>query len=268
MKKIYLMMTLVVSALTFAQTTIYSENFGNATGNTALSAHTGYQATTPITYTGTADIRITTPSTGYPDASGQACVFIGGSTAAPARELIVSGINTQDYENLVFSFGHQKGTNVASNELLVSVSSDGTNYTPLSYTRPSGNNTSVWLLITPTGSIPSTATLSIKFTNPVNSNVGFRIDDLKLVGTLKELAVSNTSKTKFNVFPTVVNNGIFYVTSENNAAKNVKVYDQTSKLIINTKTEKEVNVADLTKGVYIVTVEQNGVVETKKIVIK
>lgn len=261
-------MTLMVSAITFAQTTIYSENFGNATGTTTLSAHTGYQATSPITYTGNADVRISTPSTGYTDASGQACVFVAGSTADPARELIVSGINTLDFENLVFSFGQQKGTNVASNELLVTVSADGSTWTPLSYTRPTGGGTSIWMLITPTGTIPSTATLSIKFTNPVNSNVGFRIDDFKLVGTPKALAVSNSSKTKFNVFPTVVNNGVFYITSENNAAKNVKVYDQSSKLVVNTTATKEVNVAKLTKGIYLVSIEQNGAVETKKIIIK
>lgn len=268
MKKIISMMSLMVSSIIFAQTTIYSENFGNATGNTALSAHTGYQATSPISYTGNADVRITTPSSGYANASGQACVFVAGSTADPARELIVSGINTLDFENLVFSFGHQKGTSSSSNELLVTVSADGSTWTPLNYTRPTGSGTSIWMLITPTGTIPSTATLSIKFTNPVNSNVGFRIDDFKLVGTSKALAVSNTNKTKFNVFPTMVNNGVFSVTSENDAAKNVKVYDQSSKLVLNTTTTKEVNVAKLTKGIYLVSVEQNGVVETKKIIIK
>lgn len=266
MRKIYFMMTMMVSAITFAQTTIYSENFGNATGQTTLAAHTGYQATSPITYTGTADIRITTPSTGYTGASGQACLYVGATTANPVKMVTISGINTLNYENLVLSFGHQKSTNSSTNELVFEVSEDGTNFTPLSYVRAAGN--SLWAYITATGNIPSTATLSIRITNPLNSNVGFRVDDIKLVGTPKALAVSNTTKTKFNIFPTVVNNEVFYVTSENDAVKNVKVYDQTSKLVINTSTRKEVNVSKLVKGNYIVTVEENGAVESKKIMIK
>ena len=193
-------------------------------------------------------------------------MYVGATIANPVKTATISGINTLDFENLVLSFGHQKSTNASTNELLFEVSEDGTNFTPLSYVRAAGN--SLWAYITATGNIPSTATLSIRITNPLNSNVGFRVDDIKLVGTPKALAVSNTNKTKFNVFPTVVNNGVFFVTSDSNATKNVKIYDQTSKLVISTKTVKEVNVAQLTKGIYIVTVEENGVVETKKVVIK
>lgn len=271
MKKIYFLVSLALTSFVFAQTTIYTENFGNPAATTPVTTYTGFQATAPVAYAGTSDVRTSTPSTGYTGASGQGCVFIAGTTTAsgnPLKEIIISGIDTDDYENLILSFGHQKGTNVSSNELLVSVSSDGSTWTPLTYTRPTGTGTSTWLLVTPTGTIPSTPTLSIKFSNPLDSNVGFRIDDVKLVGTAIVLGTSAVNKNKFNVFPTVVNNGTFFVTSDSNATKNVKIYDQTSKLVINTKTVKEVNVSQLTKGIYIVTVEENGVVETKKVVIK
>lgn len=266
MKKIYSFLTVMVSAIIFAQTTIYTENFGNPAATTLVPAYTGYQAAAPVVYTGTADVRTSTPSTGYTGASGEGCVFIGATTSNPVKSVTISGISTEGYENLVLSFGHQKSTNASTNQLLFEVSEDGTNFTPLSYVRAAGN--SLWVYITATGNIPTTPTLSIRITNPLNSNVGFRVDDLKLVGTLKALAVSNTNKTKFNVYPTMVNNGVLFITSDSNAVKNVKIYDQTSKLVINTSTKKEVNVEKLTKGIYIVSVEENGVVESKKISIK
>lgn len=259
----------MVSVIIFAQTTIYTENFGNPAATALMPAYTGYQATAPVAYSGTADVRSSTPSTGYTGASGLGCAFFGAVTtinALPVKTATISGIVTTGFENLTLSLGHQKSTNASSNELIIEVSGDGTTWTQLSYSRPTGN--SLWLLITPTGTIPESDNLRIRFTNPVDSNVGFRIDDLKLVGTPKALTVSNTNKTKFNVFPTIVNNGVFFVTSESNSAKNVKIYDQTSKLVINTFTTKEVNVEKLTKGIYIVTVEENGVVESKKIIIK
>lgn len=269
MKNIYALLTFLVTSFVFAQTTIYSENFGNPSATTLLTAYTGYQNSAPITYSGTADVRTSTPSD-YSGASGQGCVFIGAVTAAsgnPAKTLIISGINTSGYQDLALSFGHQKGTNASSNELKVEVSSNGTDWTQLNYTRSTGSGTSVWLVVTPTGTIPATSNLSIRFTNPLDSNVGFRVDDLKLTGT-QTLAVNNVKKEHFNIYPTVVTNGIICVTSANNQTKKVNIYDSSAKLVISRGTDKEINVSHLTKGTYIMNVEENGVVESKKFIVK
>ncbi len=269
MKNIYSLLSFLVTSVLFAQTVIYSENFGNPSATTLLTAYTGFQNTSPFTYSGTADVRSTTPSD-YTGASGQGCVFLGAFTTAsgtPAKTLIVSGINTAGYQNLTLSFGHQKGTNAGSNELKVEVSADGTNWSPLTYSRNTGSGTSVWLVVTPTGTIPSTQNLSIRFTNPLDSNVGFRVDDLKLTGT-QTLAVNNAKKEHFNIYPTVVTNGTICVTSANNQTKKVNIYDASAKLVISRGTDKEINVSQLPKGTYIMNVEENGVVESKKFIVK
>ena len=60
-------------------------------------------------------------------------------------------------------------------------SSDGSTYAPLTYSRPTGSGTSVWLKIAPTGTIPSTANLRIRFRQSSASPL-FRIDDVILSG--------------------------------------------------------------------------------------
>lgn len=269
MKNIYGFLSLLLTAFVFAQTTIYSESFGTPASTTLLTAYTGYQNSSPITYSGTADVRTSSPSD-YAGASASGCVFLGAFTTAsgtPAKTLIISGINTLNFTNLTLSFGHQKGTNAGSNELKVEVSSDGSNWTPLTYTRPTGSGTSTWLMITAAGTIPATSTLSIRFTNPLDSNVGFRVDDVKLTG-IQTLAVNNSKKEKFNIYPTVVSNGIICVTSASNQTKKVTIYDSSARLVISRGTDKEINVSQLAKGTYVINVEENGVVESKKFIVK
>lgn len=269
MKNIYALVSLLITTFVFSQTTVYTENFGNPSTTTLLTAYSGFQTGSPVTYSGTADVRTSTPSD-YSGASGQGCVFLGGVTTAsgtPAKTLIISGINTQNYQNLTLSFGHQKGTNASSNELKVEVSDNGTDWTQLNYTRPTGSGTSVWLVVTPTGTIPSAANLSIRFTNPLDSNVGFRVDDIKLTGTLT-MAANDVKKNHFSIYPTVVSNGIICVSSATNQMKKISVYDSAAKLVISKGTNKEINVSHLPKGNYIINVEENGVVESKKFIIK
>ncbi|UQB67804.1 T9SS type A sorting domain-containing protein [Epilithonimonas zeae] len=269
MKNIYSLLLLAITNFAFSQTTIYSENFGAGDGsnNPVVTSYSGYQSTS-TTYSGTADIRITTPSTGYTGASGNGCVFLGAVTTTnglPEKNIIISGINTTNYSDLILTLGQQKSTNASSNELKIDVSSDGINYTNLSYTRSTGNSN--WELITPSGAIPSTSNLRIKIYNPRDSNVGFRIDDVKLTGN-QTLAVSNSKKEKFNIYPTVVTTGIICVTSATNQTKKVTIYDSTAKLVISRGTDKEVNVSQLPSGTYVMNVEENGVVESKKFIVK
>lgn len=269
MKNIYALLAFLATTLVYSQTTIYSESFGTPAATTLVTAYNGYQNTAPITYSGTADVRTSTPSD-YAGASGSGCVFFANVTSAsgtPIKTLTIGGINTTNYTDLALSFGQQKGTNVASNELKVEVSSNGNNWTPLTYTRPTGSGTSTWLVIKPTGTIPSTATLSIRFSNPADSNVGFRIDDLKLTGS-ETLAVNDNKKESFNIYPTAVSNGIVYVTSSSNSLKNIKIYDASAKLVTTTATQKEVNVSKLAKGTYIINVEENGISHSKKFIVK
>lgn len=270
MKNIYSLFLLAITNFAIAQTTIYTENFGAGTGstNTLVTAYSGFQSTSPVNYTGNSDIRTTSTSTGYTGASGGGCLFLGATTTAtlPEKFITVSGINTSGYSDLSLSFGHYNGVTANSIVPKVEVSEDGTNWTVLSYSRIN-TNISVWEYVTATGTIPATENLRIRFTNPVNSNIGFRVDDIKLTGN-QTLTVDNVKKEHFKIYPTVVSNGIICVTSASNQTKKVNIYDSTAKLVISRGTDKEVNVSQLPKGTYIMNVEENGVVESKKFIIK
>lgn len=271
MKKFYAMLSLFAAISMFSQTTFYSENFGNPTSTTLLPAYSGYQNASPIVYSGTADVRTSTPSEGYTGSSGNGCVFLGTVTAAsgnPAKTLIIEGINTTNFNGISMTLGHYKGTNAGSNELTIEVSSDGTSWSPLTYTRPTGTATSNWILINPTGTIPSTANLRIKLTNVLDSNVGFRIDDIKLTGTAISLATTENNKNLFGIYPTLVADGKIYITSNKNSDKRVKIYDQMGRMVTDKTVQNEINVSHLPKGNYIVNVDENHKMVSQKIIIK
>ena len=109
MKKIFTILITAVSLSLSAQ--IYSENFGTTAPTTTpyptVSAFTGYQNSSPITYAGTAEIRQSTPSN-YTGASGVDNVFFQTTVSNPT--LTISGINTSSVNssNLEMSLGHYK----------------------------------------------------------------------------------------------------------------------------------------------------------------
>jgi len=264
MKKLYSLLFSIVVMAGYAQTTVFSENLATPpAGNPTATDYTGYQNGSPIVFTGNATIRTTSPSENYTGASGSGCVFIGGAT--PSQSFTIEGINTANYSDLTLSFGHYKTTNASSNELTVEVSEDGNNWTALTYSRPTGSGTSNWVLITPAGTIPSTDNLRIRFANPVTT-VGFRIDDIKLVGTT--LGIGKNAIEGLKVYPNPVVDGRLYINTALNATKAVVIYDVLGKQVVNTATQNAVNVSNLNSGVYIVKVTEEGKTATRKLVIR
>ena len=163
--------------------TIFSDNMGAPTANTSIPANT-FQNSGTLSFAGTGDVRTSAPSSGYTGASGGGNVFI---TQTANLFFEISGINTTGYSNLSLSFGHHKNTIAGSNELAVEFSADGSNYSPLSYSRPTGSGTATWLLVTPTGTIAATANLRIRF-RQTSTSTQFRIDDVKLTGVADTLS--------------------------------------------------------------------------------
>ncbi|MGX9987098.1 T9SS type A sorting domain-containing protein [Soonwooa purpurea] len=193
MKKFYSLLAIAAIACGLnAQTQIFKETFGNPSANTSVNTYTGYDNSAPIVFTaGTSgtDIRSNSASTvtDYAEASGQGNVMINSAT----KYLLISGISTENFENVSLKFGQRKGTNAANNELKVEVSGDeGATWTQLAYTRPTGSGTAKWTLVTTTGNIPQTQSLQIKFsgTNPTE----WRIDDIILTGTENVLCTNPT----------------------------------------------------------------------------
>ncbi len=177
MKKIYSLLLLVVSFTSFGQT-IYSENMGTtASGNPLITAYTGFQNPSAIVYSGTGDMRTTNVSSGYVGASGSVNVFLSNTTTAEFFQ--IDGINSSAFSpaNLQLKFGYLANS-VANAGLIVEVSTDAASWTPLAFT--TNTNTS-WNLITIGGGvIPSSTSLSIRFTQP-NLTAQIRIDDVSLI---------------------------------------------------------------------------------------
>ena len=175
--------------------TIFSENVGLPTATTLISLYTGWRGYGIYSYTSVspeADVRSTSGSTGYTGASGGGNVFF---TAASPRSFTISGINTLGYSGLTLSFGGSR-TN-STDLLLVDVSTDGTNWSPLTITQPvvSPSNT-VWSLITVTSGIPSTANLRIRFSK-TGTATQMRLDDFKLTGTATSVQITSLTSTTF-----------------------------------------------------------------------
>lgn len=155
---------------------VFSEDMGSASTTTAIAIH-NFQNTN-LTFSGTADVRNVTASTVYSGASGLGNVFFTNNGSVSFQ---ISGINTLGFTGLALSLGHYKNSNTANNELVVEVSSDGVTYTALSYSRATGTGTSTWVLVQPSGIIPATANLRIRF-RQTSTTAQFRIDDINLTG--------------------------------------------------------------------------------------
>ena len=201
--------------------TIFSENMGTPPSTTTIAGNT-FQNSGILSFSGTGDVRNNTFSSGYTDASGGGNVFIT-STANTVFE--ISGINTTGYSNLVLSLGHHKNTTAGNNELVVEVSADGTNYSPLSYARPTGTGTAIWLLVTPTGTIPPTANLRIRFSQ-TSTSTQFRIDDVKLTGVAAaspSISAIGTLAAVSTIYGTASTNTTSFTLSGSNLAAGITV---------------------------------------------
>jgi hypothetical protein len=99
------------------------------------------------------------------------------------------------------SLGHYKGNTASSNELKIEVA-DLTVTTPvwtqLNYSRATGTGTSAWMVIIPSGTIPSTTNLELRFTNTITST-NFRIDDVKIYDKFAPVISTNSSLSFNNV---------------------------------------------------------------------
>ncbi len=76
---------------------------------------------------------------------------------------------------------------------------------------------------------------------------------------------------ELSIYPNPVTNGkiFIYLTSKRNLTKKVDFFDVLGKQIFSTFiTGKELNISNLSKGVYIMKITENEISETRKLVIK
>ncbi|MCL6293852.1 T9SS type A sorting domain-containing protein [Jejuia spongiicola] len=74
-----------------------------------------------------------------------------------------------------------------------------------------------------------------------------------------------------SIYPNPVNNGkqFIYITSKKNFTKKIEIFNPLGKQILSTiLIGKELNIAKLSTGVYILKITENNISETRKLVIK
>ena len=162
-----------------AQVTI-TQNMGTPAATTAITAYTGWSATTPtLTYTGSGDVRTSTPSSGYSGASGSGNVFLTNTT----KDFIISGFNFNSGCTLSLNvdFGVNKSTTAENgSSFSAGYSTTGASgpWTNIGVTFPTGTGTAIWYLKSIT--IPPTVN-AIRFASATAT--AFRIDDVIISST-------------------------------------------------------------------------------------
>lgn len=172
---------------------LYSETFGSADKQVAISEHTGWSATTVMFngsgtvashYSGSGRIYkkdASGPSSGYTGASGNSCVVHAASTGTSTTTVItITGIKISGYTSLSMSWGmNMTNGNNTSNKTEISYKIDNGSYTALSFTHPT---TSGWSLIS--GTISGTgSSLDIQIVLKTTAGYTTKYDDIKVTGT-------------------------------------------------------------------------------------
>ena len=72
-----------------------------------------------------------------------------------------------------------------------------------------------------------------------------------------------------NIYPNPVGNGRIFITSKSNSEKEIEIFDVLGKRVLQVSTTtKEVNVATLSPGVYIIKIKEGEQRATRKLIIK
>ena len=148
MKRNLFLLLSLITVSSFGQT-ILSENFGNPGSTTLIPAYaTGtapatFQNKAPIVFSGTGDVRSTSPSTTYTGFSGLGNAYLSGTAG---KYLQIDGINTSAYQpaNISFTFGYWS-YNVPTTQMILEYSTNGTNWTPITFLN---NTVKGWNLVT------------------------------------------------------------------------------------------------------------------------
>ena len=183
------------SAFQFAGT-LLNETMGTVSGTTSIATHESNNGfdNDNFTMSGSGDVRVTSQSSGYAEASGSANVFL---TNTANKNFIISGINITGLTDINLSFGIMKLMTAATGaDLLVQTSTNGIDYTTQPFTLfPTGSGTAIWyyrsisIIISP----PAT-NLYLQFIQTGTTNQ-YRIDDVKMTYSNTSPAITASGST-------------------------------------------------------------------------
>ncbi|MES2812906.1 MAG: T9SS type A sorting domain-containing protein [Bacteroidota bacterium] len=280
MKKSYLLSLLIIligTSLLNAQTTLTLWNFDSS-------------VTTPTTGTGTLSLigGITPSATAFPvgnPASGKSysTTTYPGDTAASGTAGYQFAVSTVGYSGISVSFD-VSGTNQSSAWQQYEYTTNGTTWTSL------GNNGSSLLTVafgsksfTLPASCDNNANLAFRivsiFAQPTNTayasvngggyngnNGRWQIDNVRFA--YSSLGVKENTIAGLKVYPNPAKS-VLNITSDSFASKNVKIFNTLGNLVASVDVDNsELNVANLTKGIYLLQIVEQGKISTSKLVIE
>ncbi|TRX21404.1 T9SS type A sorting domain-containing protein [Flavobacterium franklandianum] len=89
--------------------------------------------------------------------------------------------------------------------------------------------------------------------------------DGKQISKLQETTVIEG----LNLYPNPVSNGKVYITSKNDLDKNIIIFDVLGKKVLQTTmSSKELNISNLSPGVYIIKIDEEQSTATRKLIVK
>lgn len=186
MKHAFRMMTAAMLFSAVSATAQITESMGTVTGTTTIASHEAANGfdNDNLTYSGTADVRITNASVtgalGYAAASGGGNIFFNSG-----KNFVMSGINTNGCtaNSVTLTFGIRKEQNALDGSTFgIEYSTDGGfSWTSMSFpSLPTGSNTSHWYERQTSTNLPSACDLRIRFTNNATGSLQYRLDDVRL----------------------------------------------------------------------------------------
>ena len=78
-----------------------------------------------------------------------------------------------------------------------------------------------------------------------------------------------TSIEGLNLYPNPVSNGKVYITTKNDSDKEIIIFDVLGKKVLQTTmSSKELNISNLSPGVYIIKIDEDQATATRKLIVK
>lgn len=303
MKKLYALSFILLTSLSFGQTSITlfgansptNENFdgmGSTTnfipGWSAINVGTG----APLAMT-TTDGTTTSPGNAYNvgsiGAPDRAFGTMANATTAQAFGAVFTNNTGSTASKIVIQARMEqwKTSDTPNEKVVFSYSLDATslndgNWTPvtaldlvekLAPSTPAAVDGNLATNYTALGSSisllwPDNTNLWIKWTDAPGNKGLYAVDNFSI--TINQvLGVKQNTIAGLNMYPNPVSNGTLHITSNSSEAKSISVYDVLGKQVLNTKTvNNAVNVSSLKSGSYIVKITEDGKTDTKKLIIQ
>jgi hypothetical protein len=78
-----------------------------------------------------------------------------------------------------------------------------------------------------------------------------------------------TSIEGLSLYPNPVNNGKVYITTKNDSDKEIIIFDVLGKKVLQTTmSSKELNISNLSPGIYIIKIDEDQATATRKLIVK